>query len=1634
MKKLLPLFLLVFSIQAAAQDTIVFDRVVELESNFSSYDSVVVKAINSITFKPGFSYSSGSTKSLYTEFIDWNADEPDLTLTPGTIVGENNDLDGGYLVGTTAGQPGVSPSGAATYSIPLSLPPGTMGVVPQLSVNYNSQGGNGLLGRGWNLGGLSSIVATGKTRYYDNEATIISSTDTACRVLWDGQRLLALNNAGLEADSFRTEMVSNVKITTAGSDNTMWFTVKTPDGLTMEYGNTLDSRLTLGDNTQWKWMLNKVFDRNGNTIKYTYIKDESIGEILLDKIEYGGDSTNLVNAIKFHYTTRPDISYAYIQNDLVLNDQLLDSISVKSNNSYFGSYAFSFSSVNGESVLNEAVQYDKENNRYNATKMDWEAPMFSNHALPIPNSAPVSDEETLFTGDFSGDGIDDLVIVELDDVADTYKYYLYEGSSSGLPTNFSESGNLPRSYTSMFWDDLKTMYNGGSCGGTASNTFGIKDVHYVFSGDFDGDGIEELYIKTIEYDRLIPYLADDLNQPFSIYSLALDDAICSFPFLENPTTDSMNMGLGRILNLDESGSEGYSMHSFLLGPKPIYEKQLFQFPDLEGFGYNPIPEKDSVYYYHPDQDTMLAYIDIPDNTTIWGEFNGDGKADYVYNNTIKTYQASNNSYYLGHAIPGAFLGMIDLNRDGINGYVALTNEQFDTITLDVAWDLWCPDNGGCDVSVGSVWTNFLTENDLNLDYYNYWFTNRNCSFDDATCREKYLDAFGTYYLSKGYELFIDHLNDLGPRISLGYYPTTDETIDTILTRAIAVDINADQAPDLMVFNMNTLQEVFYDFEPSYSNGEISYEYDSRSYGTLLDENAQVGDYNGDGIQEIIFPKVGKKLNYITSAGIPGILLGSITNGLGIETRFRYSPLTNNNIYTKENDAEYPVMDVIAPWYVTSSISTDNGVADSLYLEYTYSGAKIHLQGKGFLGFMTSSVENEHLDTRDSIFFDYDSRFYQAYPVSEQRSYGTTNVSRNTNSYSIDSLDLLKYRLVLDSTKSQNLLKNIISTTSYDYNENTGLVEEKITQVNNEATITESYTYTSAGWHAAALPSSLTKEYRRGSATSSDSISMSYNSSNGNLIQKKEFCGTDRELILQITDYDSFGNIKEASLIGKRNSTLVDDTISMEMSYSSDGRFILSRGGLQDFKETFQYNTSTGSVVSRTGSNRKTTSYEYGPFYQIKEIEHPDYINEISLLTWASEVTGKPTGALFYKWDNVSGSSEVMTFYDETGRELRTISKGFDEDSIYIDTEYDSKGRILKKSLPYFSGSSPLWNTYTYDSYGRILTETAPDTTLTTYTYYDANKKISTTISKGANTYTSSKTTNNLGEVIESKDNINNMVYYAYLPDGKLDSSYVGTHSVGTSFEYDAQGNRTSITDLDAGTITSLYDAFGNLLQQVSAKDDTSNFVYDDLGRVSRSTDTRGDIFYSYITDTTHAAFGQVDSVYNSDKSLQEIYTYDQSFGRLLSQSNTQVGKTFTHSYSYDPFGRPETRTYPSGFEVQYSYTSNGYLNQVRGNGLTLWSCSDINALGQIKDYSQGSYSTSVNYNSIGELNGVTTTGDLIDWTYSFDDFGNLASREDGISSQKEVFTYDNLNRLTDITYYENSIHDTKLCYHSYIKI
>jgi hypothetical protein len=90
--------------------------------------------------------------------------------------------------------PSVGSDGSANTSVPLWVPKGRAGIQPELSINYNSRAGNGLLGVGFSLSGLSQITHCPQTLAQDNEVVAVNyASNVYCL---DGQRLVRLDAAG----------------------------------------------------------------------------------------------------------------------------------------------------------------------------------------------------------------------------------------------------------------------------------------------------------------------------------------------------------------------------------------------------------------------------------------------------------------------------------------------------------------------------------------------------------------------------------------------------------------------------------------------------------------------------------------------------------------------------------------------------------------------------------------------------------------------------------------------------------------------------------------------------------------------------------------------------------------------------------------------------------------------------------------------------------------------------------------------------------------------------------------------------------------------------------------------------------------------------------------------------------------------------------------------------------------------------------------------------------------------------------------------------------------------------------------------------------------------------------------------
>ncbi|HEX4456675.1 MAG TPA: SpvB/TcaC N-terminal domain-containing protein, partial [Polyangia bacterium] len=118
----------------------------------------------------------------------------------------------GLFSGTFA----VDPGGAATYTVRVEVPPGTNGVEPHLTLAYGSQHGNGYLGLGWTLQGISAISRCSATG--ENEVHNAVHYDAGDRFCLDGIRLVAVSGSyGADATLYRTEKDATISIVSHGS-------------------------------------------------------------------------------------------------------------------------------------------------------------------------------------------------------------------------------------------------------------------------------------------------------------------------------------------------------------------------------------------------------------------------------------------------------------------------------------------------------------------------------------------------------------------------------------------------------------------------------------------------------------------------------------------------------------------------------------------------------------------------------------------------------------------------------------------------------------------------------------------------------------------------------------------------------------------------------------------------------------------------------------------------------------------------------------------------------------------------------------------------------------------------------------------------------------------------------------------------------------------------------------------------------------------------------------------------------------------------------------------------------------------------------------------------------------------------
>jgi hypothetical protein len=409
--------------------------------------------------------------------------------------------------GRTEGAFNVTPTGAASYTIPIWTPPGPNGVTPSISIDYNSQAGNGLAGVGWNVGATRSIERCNRTPAQDTNAAPVdlSLNDRFCM---GGNRLrLGSGTYGSANSVYFTEVADFSRITAFGTvgNGPQYFVVEAKSGLKYEYGNSTSSRVMLGT-AALRWMLNKVSDRNGNNYVISY--NNATGFAVPDVISWTPTSLGAATyryEAKFNYlTTRADKdSYiGKIAGFDVSNRNRLENIQIKSAGTVVRKYRFTYdtSSITSRSRLTSAKECsdDAENNCLLPIAFSYQAGMAG--VTAGAGSPPAGSSTGLMTGryDLNGDGKDDILYTSGGTCYVTFG--TNAGFSPAVSTGATGCGIVDRFMPNgrdallfagsparvYYWNDATSSFV------SASMSFNLAAVPSLLSADYDGDGLADI--------------------------------------------------------------------------------------------------------------------------------------------------------------------------------------------------------------------------------------------------------------------------------------------------------------------------------------------------------------------------------------------------------------------------------------------------------------------------------------------------------------------------------------------------------------------------------------------------------------------------------------------------------------------------------------------------------------------------------------------------------------------------------------------------------------------------------------------------------------------------------------------------------------------------------------------------------------------------------------------------------------------------------------------------------------------------------------------------------------------------------------------------------------------------------------
>ncbi len=349
-----------------------------------------------------------------------------------------------------------------------------------------------------------------------------------------------------------------------------------------------------------------------------------------------------------------------------------------------------------------------------------------------------------------------------------------------------------------------------------------------------------------------------------------------------------------------------------------------------------------------------------------------------------------------------------------------------------------------------------------------------------------------------------------------------------------------------------------------------------------------------------------------------------------------------------------------------------------------------------------------------------------------------------------------------------------------------------------------------------------------------------------------------------------------------------------MEYTSNYNFLTKVTDSRDGVTLYDYNVNTGNLNSVTDPNGNVTTYTYDA----------------------------NTGALLSTTGNANASTSVTNSYGYTDYALTSIThNGFN-----YGFTYDKFGRSLSNTV---AGRTLITNSY--NTNGTLASSTYGNGAVKSYSY-DSLDRISAESYNGNVTY-------------EYDYNKENLVYAV------RDYETPNTGYVETKYDYDLARRITGVTTNDG---------------------QKANYVYDERSNIKSMTMT-----------------------VNGETVADASYTYKAD--GLVDTSNLPLLDGTKIAYEHDALNRTTKRTVsnssPKQITTNYTYISN-----------------DDNQTGLVSQIQYNSYSSTARFDYTYDANGnikTVTVDNVLQSTYTYDGLNQLIRHDDAKANKSYTYTYDN---------------------------